>query len=288
MEKMSGRTGQVAQRSVLSLPDLVAELETEEQDCFRRLFVVDTTVGELVLPPHMVSWVERYFGSAEAVVRQKVVKVTDRWTLDATLFNELRDTIFARVAERAGRRVALRTYEHLFALSLRWHLERRTGELARAISRGVQAVGFMLHTALFTMGPVVLELGLVLGILLWRYPPSFAFVTLATVAVYAAFTIATTEWRTKFRREMNEKDNEFSAQAVDGLLNYEIVKAFGNEAFEARRLDRAHLLGLPPHSPRHVGEEGQHQQNDQGHGIESRCEYQSQRHTKSYQRQRFQ
>lgn len=159
--------------------------------------------------------------------------------LGGTLFNELRDTLFARVAERAGRRVALRTYEHLFALSLRWHLERRTGELARAISRGVQAVGFMLHTALFTMGPVVLELGLVLGILLWRYPPGFAFVTLATVAVYAAFTIATTEWRTKFRREMNEKDNEFSAQAVDGLLNYEIVKAFGNEAFEARRLDRA-------------------------------------------------
>lgn len=90
MEKMSGRTGQVAQRSVLSLPDLVAELETEEQDCFRRLFTVDTTVGELVLPLHMVSWVERYFGSAEAVARQKVVKVTDRWTLDATLFNELR------------------------------------------------------------------------------------------------------------------------------------------------------------------------------------------------------
>jgi ATP-binding cassette subfamily B protein len=159
--------------------------------------------------------------------------------LGGTLFNALRDTIFARVAERAGRRVALRTYEHLFALSLRWHLERRTGELARAISRGVQAVGFMLHTALFTMGPVVLELALVLGVLLWRYPPSFALVTLATVAVYAAFTIATTEWRTKFRREMNEKDNEFSAQAVDGLLNYEIVKAFGNEAFEARRLDRA-------------------------------------------------
>ena len=159
--------------------------------------------------------------------------------LGSTLFNELRDTVFARVAERAGRLVALRTYEHLFDLSLRWHLDRRTGELARAISRGVQAVGFMLHTALFTMGPVILELGLVLGILIWRYPPAFALVTLATVAVYAIFTIATTEWRTKFRREMNEKDNEFSAQAVDGLLNYEIVKAFGNEAFEVRRLDRA-------------------------------------------------
>ncbi len=159
--------------------------------------------------------------------------------LGGTLFNELRDAVFARVAERAGRRVALRAYEHLFALSLRWHLERRTGELARAIGRGVQAVGFMLHTALFTMGPVILELALVLGILLWRYPPSFAIVTLVTVAVYAAFTIATTEWRTRFRREMNEKDNEFSAQAVDGLINYEIVKAFGNEAFEARRLDRS-------------------------------------------------
>ncbi|MCX8102627.1 MAG: ABC transporter ATP-binding protein/permease, partial [Geminicoccaceae bacterium] len=159
--------------------------------------------------------------------------------LGATLFNELRDTVFARVAERGGRLVARRTYEHLFALSLRWHLERRTGELARAISRGVQAVGFMLHTALFTMGPVILELALVLGILVWNYPPGFAIVTLATVLVYAIFTIATTEWRNRFRREMNEKDNEFSAQAVDGLINYEIVKAFGNEAFETRRLDRA-------------------------------------------------
>lgn len=159
--------------------------------------------------------------------------------LGATLFNELRDTVFARVAERGGRLVARRTYEHLFALSLRWHLERRTGELARAISRGVQAVGFMLHTALFTMGPVVLELVLVLGILVWKYPPAFAIVTLATVLVYAVFTIATTEWRNRFRREMNEKDNEFSAQAVDGLINYEIVKAFGNEAYETRRLDRA-------------------------------------------------
>ncbi len=159
--------------------------------------------------------------------------------LGGTLFNEIRDAVFARVAERAGRLVALRTYAHLFDLSLRWHLGRRTGELARAISRGVQAVGFMLHTALFTMGPVVLELLLVLGVLLWRYPPSFALVTLGTVLVYAVFTIVTTNWRTKFRREMNEKDNEFSAQAVDGLINYEIVKAFSNEAFEARRLDRA-------------------------------------------------
>ncbi len=90
MRKMSGRTGQVAQRSVLFLPDLVAELEPEEQECFRCLFRVDATMGELVLPTHMLGWVERYFGSAEAVTHQKIVKVTDRWTLDATLFNELR------------------------------------------------------------------------------------------------------------------------------------------------------------------------------------------------------
>lgn len=159
--------------------------------------------------------------------------------LSSTLFNELRDTLFARVAERGGRIVARRTFEHLFALSLRWHLERRTGEVARVISRGLQAVGFMLHTALFTMGPVVLELLLVTIVLVWKYPPSFALVTLATVAVYAVFTIVTTDWRNRFRRAMNEKDNEVSARAVDGLINYEIVKAFGNESYETRRLDRA-------------------------------------------------
>jgi ATP-binding cassette subfamily B protein len=159
--------------------------------------------------------------------------------LGASLFTELRDALFARVGQRAGRVVARTLYAHLFDLSLRYHLERRTGELSRAIERGVRAVSFMLQTALFSLVPTILEFLLVIAILLWRYPPGFALIIAATIAAYAAFTILTTNWRTKFRREMNRRDNEFSGHAVDGLINYEMVKAFGNEAHETRRLDRA-------------------------------------------------
>jgi ABC-type transport system involved in Fe-S cluster assembly fused permease/ATPase subunit len=159
--------------------------------------------------------------------------------LGAAFFNELRSWMFGAVGERAGRRIALGVYEHLFALSLRYHLERRTGELSRAISRGVHSVSFLLETALFSLAPTVLEFLLVIGILLWRYPPSFALTVFLTIVAYGAFTVVTTNWRTQYRRRMNEADNAFSASAVDGLINYETVKAFGNEAHESRRLDRA-------------------------------------------------
>ena len=154
-------------------------------------------------------------------------------------FGELRTAIFARVGERAGRIMALRVYDHLFQLSLGYHLQRRTGELSRAIERGVKAISFLLQTGLFNLGPTLVEFLLVIGVLLWRYPPTFALITFLTVAGYAAFTVLTTDWRTKYRREMNRLDNEFAAQSVDGLINYEVVKAFGNEAYESRRLDRA-------------------------------------------------
>jgi ABC-type transport system involved in Fe-S cluster assembly fused permease/ATPase subunit len=159
--------------------------------------------------------------------------------LGASAFAELRDALFARVAQRSGRSLAMRVYRHLFDLSLAYHLQRRTGELARAIERGVQSISFLLDTGLFSLGPTVLEFVLVIGILLWRYPVVFALITMLTVGAYAAFTIVTTNWRNQFRREMNERDNEVSGQAVDGLINYEVVKAFANEGFEARRLDKA-------------------------------------------------
>ena len=159
--------------------------------------------------------------------------------LGASLFGELQDAVFAKVGQRAGRRMALRVYEHLFQLSLAYHLQRRTGELSRAIERGVKSMAFLLQTALFSMAPVLVEFMLVLAILLWRYPFSFAAITFVTVAAYAVFTIITTNWRTRFRQEMNERDNEFSGAAVDGLINYEVVKAFANEAHESRRLDGA-------------------------------------------------
>ena len=159
--------------------------------------------------------------------------------LGASLFGELQDAVFAKVGQRAGRRMALRVYEHLFQLSLAYHLQRRTGELSRAIERGVKSMAFLLQTALFSMAPVLVEFVLVLAILLWRYPFSFAAITFVTVAAYAVFTIITTNWRTRFRQEMNDRDNEFSGAAVDGLINYEVVKAFANEAYESRRLDGA-------------------------------------------------
>lgn len=159
--------------------------------------------------------------------------------LGAAAFTELRDAIFARVGQRAARVTARNIYAHLFELSLAYHLERRTGELSRAIERGVKAVSFLLQTALFSLVPTLLEFLLVIAILLWRYPPVFAVCVFGTIAAYAAFTIVTTNWRTRFRREMNRRDNEFSGQAVDGLINYETVKAFGNEAYETARLDRS-------------------------------------------------
>jgi ATP-binding cassette subfamily B protein len=157
--------------------------------------------------------------------------------LAAGAFRELRDAFFAKVSQRAGRKISLSVFEHLFRLSLRYHLGRRTGELARAIDRGVQAVTFMLGMVLFNIVPTVFEFLLVIGILLWGYPWWFAAITAVTIIVYVVFSSIATEWRTQFRREMNEHDNRVSAQAVDSLLNYETVKSFTNEPYEAGRLD---------------------------------------------------
>jgi ATP-binding cassette subfamily B protein len=156
----------------------------------------------------------------------------------AALFAEARDAVFAKVAERAGRKVSLSVFQHLFQMSLRYHLERRTGELARAIDRGVKAVSFMLGTILFSVVPTLVEFALVIGILLVEYDWPFALIIFVTISVYAVFTIFATEWRTKFRRIMNEHDNAVSAQAVDSLLNYETVKTFTNEGYERDRFDR--------------------------------------------------
>jgi ABC-type transport system involved in Fe-S cluster assembly fused permease/ATPase subunit len=156
----------------------------------------------------------------------------------AALFAEARDAIFAKVAERAGRKVSLSVFQHLFQMSLRYHLERRTGELARAIDRGVKAVSFMLGTILFSVVPTLFEFALVIGILLVGYDWPFALIIFVTISVYAVFTIFATEWRTRFRRIMNEHDNAVSAQAVDSLLNYETVKTFTNEGYERDRFDR--------------------------------------------------
>ncbi|MGH1480245.1 MAG: ABCB family ABC transporter ATP-binding protein/permease [Geminicoccales bacterium] len=159
--------------------------------------------------------------------------------LATAAFAQLRDAIFAKVSQYAGREVSLSVFRHLFKMSLRYHLGRRTGELSRAIDRGVKAITFMLGMVLFNILPTIFEFGLVIVILLLNYPWPFAFVTFVTIVGYAAFTIVATEWRTEFRRLMNKEDNAVSAQAVDSLLNYETVKTFTNETLEADRFNRS-------------------------------------------------
>jgi len=157
----------------------------------------------------------------------------------AQIFTELRDAVFAKVEQHAVREIALKTFRHLHSLSLRYHLARQTGGLSRAIERGVRGTEFLLSYLLFSLVPTMVEIGMV-AVILWRlYSVSFALLTLATVLVYVGFTFAVTDWRIKFRRDMNERDSEANSKAVDSLLNFETVKYFANEAHEAQRYDRA-------------------------------------------------
>jgi ATP-binding cassette, subfamily B, heavy metal transporter len=154
-------------------------------------------------------------------------------------FNQLRDGVFAKVAQRAVRRIALSAFRHIHSLSLRFHLERRTGGLARAIERGIAGIEFLLSFMLFNVIPTLFEI-IVVSAILWRlYNWQFAAVTLATIVVYIAFTFIVTDWRLRFRREMNERNTEANTKSVDSLLNYETVKYFANEEHEAQRYDRA-------------------------------------------------
>ena len=157
----------------------------------------------------------------------------------AQVFGELRDAVFAKVGQRAVRIIALSTFRHLHALSLRFHLERQTGGLSRAIERGIRGMDFLLSYMLFSAIPTVVEIALVGGILWHFYDWEFAVATLVTVAAYVVFTFAITDWRVKFRREMNDRDSEANTKAIDSLLNFETVKYFANEEHEARRFDKA-------------------------------------------------
>ncbi|MHB1565523.1 MAG: ABCB family ABC transporter ATP-binding protein/permease [Acidiferrobacter sp.] len=153
------------------------------------------------------------------------------------LFGELRDAVFARVTQRAVRQAALEVFRHLHALPLRFHLERQTGGVARDIERGSRGIALLLNFLLFNIIPTLVEIGLVAAILIAKFSIWFAVVTFATLAVYVAFTLFVTEWRTVFRRFMNDMDSKANSQAVDSLLNYETVKFFSNEGYEADRYD---------------------------------------------------
>jgi len=154
-----------------------------------------------------------------------------------TAFTELRDALFARVLQRAMRGVIHDVFKQLHAQSLRFHLERRTGGLAADIERGSRSIRFLINFSLFNIAPTLLEILMVAGILFAKYDPWFGGITLATLCVYIFFTVVVTNWRLKFRRSMNETDARANARAVDSLLNYETVKYFNNEDYEARRLN---------------------------------------------------
>lgn len=157
--------------------------------------------------------------------------------LSTSLFGELRDVIFARVTQRTVRKVTLRVFEHLHQLALRFHLERRTGGLSRDIERGSRGISFLLSFLVFNVIPTLLEIGLVIAIMLAFFSPWFAIITFISLGSYIAFSLLVTEWRMGFRRSMNELDSKANTRAVDSLLNYETVKYFGNERYEARRYD---------------------------------------------------
>ena len=154
-------------------------------------------------------------------------------------FGELRDAIFAKVAQRAIREAGLKTFRHLHQLAMRFHLDRQTGGLSRAVERGTKGIDFLLNFMLFNVMPTLLEILLVCAIMWGLFDIWYALITFVTVSIYILWTVVVTDWRLKYRRQMNKMDGEATTKAIDSLLNYETVKYFGNEEHEASRLDSA-------------------------------------------------
>jgi ATP-binding cassette, subfamily B, heavy metal transporter len=174
---------------------------------------------------------------AVAAVPVALLAIYGLLRFSTTLFAELRDVLFVRVTQRAIRRVALGVFRHLHSLSLRFHLDRQTGGMTRDIERGTRGISTLLSYFIFSIIPVILEFVLVAAVLVAKFDWRFAAITFGAVTVYIAFTVVITEWRMEIRRRANELDSRANTRAVDSLLNYETVKYFGNEDFEARRYD---------------------------------------------------
>ena len=159
--------------------------------------------------------------------------------LMTSLFTELRELVFAKATQGASRQIALQTFEHLHAFSLRFHLERQTGGMTRDIERGVRGIESLVSFSLYSIVPTLVEVAMVLTILAVKFDARFAWITGGALVLYIAFTVVVTEWRTQFRRQANEADSSAHTKAIDSLLNYETVKYFNNEGFEARRYDES-------------------------------------------------
>jgi ATP-binding cassette subfamily B protein len=201
-------------------------------------FLVTAKLANVTVPLDLKEVIDR-LTPTQAVLAMPLALLVAYGALrfSTTLFAELRDLVFVRVSQRAMRRIALQVFRHLHALSLRFHLERQTGGVSRDIERGTRGISTLLSYMLFSIIPVILEFALVAAVLLAKFDWRFVAVTFGAVIVYLAFTVWVTEWRIDIRRQANELDSRANTRAIDSLLNYETVKYFNNEEYEARRYD---------------------------------------------------
>ncbi|MFN3295201.1 ABCB family ABC transporter ATP-binding protein/permease [Caldimonas sp.] len=252
-------------RAVMSLPEEVASADapgSPRSDCatlarllpylwryrwrvlFALAFLVGAKVANVGVPLLLKELVDSLSISptdprAVLVVPAGLLLAYGGLRLCTSLFTELRELIFAKATEGAARSISLQVFRHLHALSLRFHLERQTGGMTRDIERGTRAVHSLISYSLYSIVPTLIEVGMVLTLLAVKFDAVFAWITLAALVVYVAYTVVVTEWRTKFRRLMNEMDSKAHSRAIDSLLNYETVKYFNNEDYEARRYDES-------------------------------------------------
>jgi len=196
-------------------------------------------VGVPVLLKHLVDALSIKPGDPQAILVVPVALVVayGALRLSTSLFTELRELIFAKATEGTARSISLQVFRHLHALSLRFHLDRQTGGMTRDIERGTRAVHSLISYSLYSIVPTLIEVTMVLTVLAVKFDAWFAWITITALVLYITFTITVTEWRTQFRKQMNELDSTAHSRAIDSLLNYETVKYFNNEDFEARRYD---------------------------------------------------
>jgi ATP-binding cassette, subfamily B, heavy metal transporter len=207
-------------------------------------FMIGAKVANVGVPLLLKNLVDRLAPNASSPQALLVVPVGllvayGLLRLSTSVFTELRELVFAKATEGASRSISLQVFSHLHALSLRFHLERQTGGMTRDIERGTRAVHSLISYSLYSIVPTLIEVTLVLSLLAVKFDMVFAWITLSALVIYIAFTVTVTTWRTRFRREMNELDSKAHTRAIDSLLNYETVKYFNNEGFEAHRYDEA-------------------------------------------------
>ena len=207
-------------------------------------FMVGAKVANVGVPVLLKDLVDRLAPNPSAaqvmlVVPTGLLLAYGLLRLSTSPFAELRELLFAKATERAARSISLKVFSHLHALSLRFHLERQTGGMTRDIERGTRAVHSLISYSLYSIIPTLIEVALVLTLLATKFDMAFAWITLTALVLYVAFTVVVTQWRTQFRKVMNELDSKAHTRAIDSLLNYETVKYFNNESFEARRYDEA-------------------------------------------------